>query len=54
MDKEWYKSMTFWGAFGFAISAAFEELAVIEPTLGTIAKSVTAALIAFGFRRALK
>lgn len=54
MEKVWYKSLTVWGAIGFATAAALKELAVIDPVLGTIATAITAALTAFGFRRAMK
>lgn len=51
--KEWYTSLTFWGATGWAVVGVLEAYSMMNPTLGLVAKAVTAALIALGLRRAL-
>jgi len=54
MKKKFYESMTFWGAFGWAIVGILDAYSAVNPQLGTAAKAITTGLIAFGFRRAVK
>ena len=39
MEKAWYKSMTFWGSFGWAIVGILEAYTAINPELATAAKA---------------
>ena len=54
MEKEFYKSMTFWGAILLGIEGVLvvlqKDYAVIEPILTGMGIFLTA----FGFRRAIK
>ncbi len=53
MKKEFYKSMTFWGAVLLGVSVTLKGLAVDWPTLLPIAQGLGALLGVFGIRRAV-
>jgi len=53
MDKEWYKSMTYWGALGFAIVTVLQQFGMQYPTLIPIAQTITGLMTALGLRRAI-
>jgi len=52
MEKEFWKSMTFWGAVLWALVGVFEIYAGDVPKLGDAAQAVSIGLVAFGIRRA--
>lgn len=52
-DKEWYKSMTLWGAILWGIVTVFEGLEVMWPGASLWGKTLGGVLIALGFRRVL-
>ena len=52
--KEFWKSMTFWGALLLGVMTAFDSLSISYPTLAPIAKGLGTVLTIFGIRRALK
>lgn len=54
MKKVFWKSITFWGALGWAVVGVLEAFISVNPELATVAKALTAFLVAFGIRRALK
>lgn len=56
MNKKWYTSMTFWGAFLLFIGGGLEALGVTGALafISVIAGLLGIPLVAFGLRRALK
>ncbi len=53
MDKNWLMSMTFWGALGYGIVTALEQLVPLYPEAAVIAKAISGFLVIFGIRRAV-
>ncbi len=54
MNKEFWKSMTFWGALGWGIVVFLEGLTVEFPVVLPFAKGLSSLLVVFGIRRAIK
>ena len=54
MEKEFWKSMTFWGAFGWAIVIFLDGIGASYPNALIVAKGISTFLTAFGIRRALE
>ena len=54
LNKEFWKSMTFWGALGWGIVVFLEGLTVEFPVVLPFAKGLSSLLVVFGIRRAIK
>ena len=52
MEKAWYKSLTLWGAIGFATVGILEDMSTTYPNLLVIAKALKTVLTMYGLRRA--
>jgi|TARA_Y100000034_G_scaffold130806_1_gene190200 uncharacterized membrane protein YuzA (DUF378 family) len=53
MDKQFYKSLTFWGALGWGVVGVLEQFTAQWGEAAVIAKAISSFLIIFGLRRAI-
>jgi len=54
MDKEFYKSWTFWGTVLLSLEAGFKVAGQSYPVLEPLLMGLGSFLTLFGFRRAMK
>ena len=54
MKKDWYKSLTFWGALLLGLTMFLQEMGTIWPWAVSLGQALGAFLGVFGIRRAMK